>query len=88
MAIVNNKVKFVSMSEQVLIHYGLNSQPDGLTTITVSKEGDVLSVAPNGDFDIRPAGSAGAWELCRVSGSIAVFNTDNGPIVFALAQGL
>ena len=39
--------------------------PRGATT--------VLSIQPNGEWQVRPAGTAGAWEVFRIEGLRAVF---------------
>lgn len=77
--------------KSVLIHYGINVQIDGLSTVTVNEAGDVLSVQPDGTFETRPKGTADAYEKGRVSGNLIVFKTPDAPIPFvvvALAQAV
>lgn len=74
--------------KSLLIHYGINPQANGLSTLTIDAGGDVLSVAPNGDLDTRPKGTNGPWECGRISGGLITYNTDNGPVTYAIAQAV
>ena len=47
-------------------------QPNGFYT-AVRKDGTVDSVQPDGTLQTRPAGTAGPYELCSVSGSFRFY---------------
>jgi hypothetical protein len=48
---------------------------DGMTT---AQAGDVMSCQPDGKVETRAAGTTGAWEKARVSGSIIIFVPEPG----------
>lgn len=45
----------------------------------VSKDNEVLSVQPDGSIQTRPQGSAGPWEVCRISSDKLVFEDSAYP---------
>jgi hypothetical protein len=48
-------------------------------------DGQVISCQPDGTLALRPNGTAGAYELCTVTGSIAVYNPmGSQPFAYAL----
>lgn len=48
----------------------------GNNEFTVPYQGGVLSVQPDGELQVRPVGTAGAWEKFTVDGNKAVFRPD------------
>ena len=66
----------------------LASQPGGQVT-AVFADGSVLSVQPDGTQQKRPAGTAGPYELAKVSGTVIVYRPIPGKVfVFALETAL
>ena len=52
----------------------VNKQPNGQSTLSYL-DGTVASCQPpNGEMSFRPAGTAGAYEICDISGNVATFN--------------
>jgi len=60
----------------------LNQQSNGQFTVSLA-DGKVLSCQPDGHFETRPAGTAGAYELCTVNGGYLTFNPAGTPYTFA-----
>lgn len=52
----------------------VNDLGDGSSTLSRITDGQVLSCQPGGSMELRPAGSAGAYERCVVAGGTATFN--------------
>lgn len=63
----------------------INPQPNGQATIS-NPDGSVVSVQPDGAIESRPAGTAGAYELCTLNGLTVTFQpVSSGPqFVFSL----
>jgi hypothetical protein len=53
----------------------LNDVPNGVT-VTRDPEGDVLSVQPDGRYDGRPPGTAGAYEVAQLVHDKLVFQSN------------
>lgn len=62
----------------------INSQSDGSVTLTIDDAGNVLSVQPDGSFQTRPKGTAGAYEKARISGNFVIYKPADKSYVFAL----
>jgi hypothetical protein len=60
----------------------MNPQPDGRVTVT-RRNGQVLSVQPDGTFEDRPPGSVGPFEVAIVDGNHLVYCPD-GMTVYAI----
>lgn len=55
----------------------LNPQPDGSVTLTINASTEeVLSVQPDGSFQTRPKGTAGAYERANLAGNVLVYCPD------------
>jgi len=53
-----------------------------------SQAGDVLSVQPNGDIQVRRAGTEGVFELCQRDGLFGIYQIDqNSPITVIAPTG-
>lgn len=59
--------------------HGPNGQP--LTGDKLS-----LTVTIDGTFEVRPEGTAGAWERCKKDGGFAVYRPDRGACFKLLCQ--
>ena len=55
-------------------------QPVGSTL--AQTDGQVLSCQPDGTFQLRPKGTAGAYELVALNGNVAVYNPAGTPFAF------
>lgn len=55
-----------------------------------SQAGDVLSVQPDGSLQTRPKGTAGAWEICTISGITLLYNPlgPGTPVFWLLPTGI
>ena len=62
-------------------------QSGGLVTVAFA-DGTVLSVQPDGSQQHRPAGTAGAYELATVIGTVIVYNPAGVPFAFAYLPGV
>ena len=51
----------------------VNKQANGQSTLSYL-DGTVASCQPDGTMGFRPAGTAGAYEMCDLSGNVATFN--------------
>jgi hypothetical protein len=68
---------FNSNAPRALVEFkSCNKQDDD--TVTFSYENDnVLSVQPNGDWDVRPKGSNGPYEKFTANGNVFVVKPDS-----------
>lgn len=57
----------------------LIAQPNGFFT-AIRKDGTVDSVQPDGSLQTRPAGTAGAYELCAVTGNTRWYCPDGSHV--------
>ena len=55
-----------------------------------SQPGDVLSVTPEGSFQVRPPGTAGPWEVCQISGVTLLYNPEGAgkPVYWLIPSGV
>lgn len=63
----------------------VNQQPDGHVTLS-QPDGQVLSCQPGGSFQLRPPGTAGAYELCRINGQTVSYSPDGSIYVFSAPE--
>ena len=62
---------------------GSLNQVDGGVTVSLP-DGSVLSVQPDGSYQTRPAGTAGPYEVARVSGNFLIYTP--GDKAYAVAM--
>ena len=58
-------------------------QPVGSTL--AQPDGQVLSCQPDGTIELRPKGTAGAYELVALNGNVAVYNPAGAVFAFLYA---
>ena len=60
----------------------VNMQSDGVHATLSNPDGTVVSIQPDGSRQTRPQGTAGPWEVCEISGALAIFRPVPGVVWF------